>query len=132
LKKEKVTIENINLCDDVVFLIEALKKIGLKITQEKNKMEIHNCFPSCEGQGEELEVGSGGTTLRFLLPLLSLGKRKYKVILSDELSMRPHGPLINALEELGAKIEKEKNTFIIQGPIQKKKISVDASLSSQF
>src|SRR5690606_30745434 len=116
LKKEKVTIENINLCDDVVFLIEALKKIGLIIIQKESKLEIHNSFPSCEKEGKEINVGSGGTTLRFLLPLLSLGKKKYKVTLSNDLSQRPHEALIQALFDLGVKIEREENAFYIQGP----------------
>lgn len=121
LKKEKVIIENINLCDDVVYLIKALEKIGLKITQEKNKIEIHNYFPLCEGQGCELEVGSGGTTLRFLLPLLALGRQKYKVILSEDLSMRPHGALINALKELGVKVKEEKMRTLFKGCFKEKK-----------
>jgi len=132
LKEEKIIIENINYCDDVVFLVKALQKIGLEISQEESKIEILNSFPTCERDGLSLDIGSGGTTLRFLLPLLSLGTKEYKVILSEELSKRPHDDLIQSLRSLGARIEKKENSFIVQGPISKKEVVVDAALSSQF
>lgn len=135
LKKEKVLIENINFCEDVTYLIEALKLIGLNLFQTESSITILNSFPDCEkdiNKEISLTIGDGGTTLRFLLPLLSLGKKTYKLILSEQLMGRPHDDLLMALSSLGAIISKEKNIISIKGSITKESVKVDAKLSSQF
>ena len=132
LSEKKLRIKNLNLCDDVLFLMKSLDEIGIEIKQEGEDFLVLNSFPACEKGNKKLFVGEGGTTLRFLLPFLSLGQCEYEIEMADQLASRPHHELIAKLEELNVKIKYENKKIFLQGPRTAKKIVVDSSLSSQF
>lgn len=136
IKKEDVTISNIPLSSDVVTMISCLRKIGLIIDVGQNSLVVRGSFPECEGSNNvRLATGDGGTTNRFLIPLLARGKQKYEIIPEGHMKERPMGPLINSLTDLGCAIKyNEGETWIsIQGPyIEKKETRVDCSTSTQF
>ncbi|MBY0516544.1 MAG: hypothetical protein K2P81_06530 [Bacteriovoracaceae bacterium] len=131
----KMKISHLSDSLDVKYLREALIKVGLQITGNES-VEFHNSFPECEAGDEELflDVGEGGTTARFLLALLSLGKRKYKLNLEGRLAERPWEELIEALEFAGARIKKSDQSITIQGPVNVSKIktSINSNRSTQF
>ena len=121
LLKDKLKLSNLSTSEDTLYLIEALNKIRTNIFN--NSIDI--------------EVGSGGTTFRFLLPLLcSLEGRHFIVKGSYQLSARPIIDLISPLEQMGANISINKNTIFpieIHGVrLNPGKYFVDAQKSSQF
>lgn len=132
LNSEEFTLSNLNLCDDVLFLMKALEKVGIKIEERGNDYVVMNSFPACESEGNTLFVGDGGTTFRFLLPFLSLGHCEYQVQMGEQLASRPHEELVSKLQELHVKIKRSGNSIILQGPLKHKRIEVDSKLSSQF
>lgn len=132
LSEEDITITDIPKADDVVNLISCLTKIGIDISKEANQAVIKKSFPACETVDKELLVGEGGTTLHFLMALLSLGKRTYTLQMSDSLAMRPHDALIDALRIAGASARQINDKIIIQGPITNKKTIVNCDKSSQY
>lgn len=126
--EDSIQIKNLPDSDDVMNMLNCFKQIGLEVTEGK----VSNSFPECE-QGEKcLEVGEGGTTLHFLMGLLSLGKEKYTLKMSEGLSVRPHDELIKALTLLNVKIKQDKNFIYLQGPIKAGTIEVNCSKSSQY
>ncbi len=135
LSTNSFSIENLPLSTDVETMISCLKKIGLIIKQEQNSLEILNSFPECEPSSNELviETGDGGTTNRFLLAMLSLGKRPYKMILKGDMRNRPMKEMEDILTQAHCKISNNKGDISIQGPIHYKGvIKVDCSKSTQF
>ena len=88
LYPEEFFLRDVNSCEDVAYLVQALKKIGIEIEHDGHNLRIKGCFPTCEfdlGQALDLDLGNGGTTVRFLLPFLSLGKRLYRLKLGNRL-----------------------------------------------
>lgn len=134
LKPHTVTLENVPDADDVLFLIKALKEIGLDIHIDNEKVEVRNNFPDCEKNAEVyLEVGEGGTTARFLACMLLLGKSKYILKLGKRLKERPWGEFIKVANELGAHCSLNGEELSIQGPvIVNEKLEVDCGQTTQF
>ena len=108
-----VRIINLSDSTDVLTLLECLKKIGIDIQKKDNEIVITNSFPECEKLTDEtitLESGDGGTTNRFLLALLALGKNKYSLKTKHGMSKRPMDGLLNALKALPVNLSiSEKN-----------------------
>jgi 3-phosphoshikimate 1-carboxyvinyltransferase len=131
-------ILNLPASDDVTFLINSFKSIGLKLEVKSSATTFLNSFPECEGVGPDpvvLHVGEGGTTARFLLSLLSLGKRRYLLHMEGRLSQRPWEGLIQALRSAGAKIEwEDAHHLSIQGPVQPQKLprTISCKDTTQF
>lgn len=132
-------ITNLPKSTDVSNLINCLQQIGLKIVVSYNEVVFENTFPACEVLTDEkiiLKTGDGGTTNRFLLALLALGKNTYELIPTEKMGERPMQELVNALRELGVMVKVGENSWIeLQGPINlenKKLIEVDCSRSTQF
>ena len=134
LVKEEVIVENVSFSGDVFKMIESLKEIGLIIEKNNKTLIIKNSFPECEGEGElELHTGDGGTTNRFLLGMLALGKREYKVIPDSDFLQRPNDSLFKSLKKLKVKVELFSNYITVQGPlVSRSEIVVDSAKSTQF
>jgi 3-phosphoshikimate 1-carboxyvinyltransferase len=139
LDPKKNQILNYTPSQDVIDLINALKRIGVEIKQENDSLEISNTFPECEIPGESiisLELGEGGTTSRFLIALLCLGKNSYRLNVSGKLNERPFDDLLSTLKQLGASIESEGDKLfplILKGPIRRpKEIDVSTKHTTQF
>lgn len=135
LKNEPVTLINLPKAQDTLDLMSCLKRVGLKFSSSKeNEITITNHFPACEltEREVELELGEGGTTSRFLIPLLALGKCNYKLLLSQQMKARPMQELYTSLRELGVSVL-EKELIILQGPIKSlTQTLIDCEKSSQF
>jgi len=136
IKKEDVLIKNIPLSSDVLTMIECLKRIGLKVEIEKSNIKVCGSFPACEKErGCELETGDGGTTNRFLIPLLCRGRNEYIINPEGHMRERPMEPLVNSLKDLGCAVTYNENGHWIKvkGPyLKKKETKIDCSSSTQF
>jgi 3-phosphoshikimate 1-carboxyvinyltransferase len=137
LKKQKISIFDLPEANDVKDMINVLKRIGLSITRNENELKILNSFPECEKKEHtniKLNLGEGGTTSRFLFPLLCLGSNCYEVTLQGEMAIRPMDDLVEHLCHLGAKITKKiDGVYLLQGPIKLNgKIFIDCSKTTQF
>ncbi len=84
-----------------------------------------------------IDIADCGTAARFLTTYLACHEGEWLLTGTDRMKQRPMAPLVDALRSLGADIqytEKEGNLPLrIQGkPIAGGKVSIDASVSSQF
>lgn len=91
-----------------------------------------------EGGGSEVYYcNNAGSVARFLMPLLAITPGHHTLTGDDRLCQRPMAPLIEALRQMGLRVEcTEKEGFLplhIQGGIPTRRtVSVDPLLSSQF
>lgn len=135
---DSITINNVPESTDVLNLISSLRLIGLKITIKNSSVTVHNSFPLCEVLTDKvisLETGDGGTTNRFLIPLLALGQNTYEIIPSHKMKDRPMQELDTVLKTMAVDvIRNEKIWFAIKGPVRISEhvIDVDCSESTQF
>lgn len=136
IKREDVTISNIPLSTDVLTMVDCLKKIGLTLEVSDNEIKVIGSFPECEkNKGAILETGDGGTTNRFLIPLLARGSQEYEIIPEGHMRSRPMGPVVESLKELGCSVKyKEEGAWIkLKGPyLAGSRTYVDCSSSTQF
>ncbi len=134
LKPGKMTLHHLPKASDVTFLIDGLRQIGLQIDCLSETAVISNSFPHCErSQGNEIFVGEGGTTARFLASLLSLGHAPYTLILGNRLKERPWNEFISTIKKLGGKSHLVENRLFIQGPVQfPETLEIDCSETTQF
>lgn len=133
ISDQKIKIKNIPKSTDVLTLINCLTEIGLEIKRETDSLLISNCFPACE-QSENplrLKTGDGGTTNRFLIPLLALGENEYELVPDGLISQRPIDELIKHLKKLDIKIRIDNNEYWlkIQGPLHKKTETIEVGCS---
>jgi len=89
--------------------------------------------------GEVYDVGPAGTTFRFLTAYLALQPGRQILTGSERMLQRPIGPLVDALNGLGAKITYQKREgyppLIIDAPGELaagSRIDIPADISSQF
>ena len=133
-------VYNVPRSTDVENLLNAFSMIGLSVERSGDDVVINNSFPECELLAEEetleIHTGDGGTTNRFLLCLLSRGKKRYQLITSKEFRERPSDTLFSVLSEIGSDITIGENFWAeIRGnrkKIKKQTVEVDCSQSTQF
>ena len=85
----------------------------------------------------EIDAEDAGTAFRFLLAFLSQKPGKYILTGSDRMKKRPVGPLVEALNSIGADISYEDEfdfppLKIIGKVLKGDRVEVDATVSSQF
>ncbi|NQV13619.1 MAG: 3-phosphoshikimate 1-carboxyvinyltransferase [Parcubacteria group bacterium] len=137
LTKGTSELKGVSRCDDCVALTEALRKLGIGITQNGGEVTvIGNGGDFNEFKGE-INVGQAGTTMRFLTAVCSLVPGEIILDGSDRMRERPISDLVNALRGLGADIEYvDKRGYpplkIKGGKMKGGQVSVDGDVSSQY
>lgn len=138
LIQESIIVNDLPFADDVQDLLLILKDIGIDLSYspDKKTVVINNSFPECEKDSVTpmiLSGSEGGTTIRFLIPFLALGKNEYKIPMKGKLSERPFSEILDLVESLGGMACIEDTILKIKGPIKlPKQISVDCSETTQF
>lgn len=110
-----------------------LKVIGE--SEADDVVRLRQCLLDLEQGKTQFDCGSGGTTFRFFLALLSRHPGRYLLEGSERLFSRPHEPLFQALRTLGVQIQKKSSRqleVISQGWQVEQAIYVDQNQSSQY
>ena len=100
----KSTIKNLLKSDDVLSAIKCLKKLGVKIKQDRNTCKIFglglNGFKYKKNL--TLDAGNSGTLGRLIMGLLVHSNKKIKIIGDKSLSKRDFQRVIWPLQKFGA------------------------------
>jgi len=99
-------------CEDTSLLIDALGAAGWSITRS-SQIVLGARGAGADRRGVagqaadiiEVHLGNSGTGARFLLSLLAAVPGRFVVTGTSRLQERPMGPLLEALERLGAQVE---------------------------
>lgn len=133
----RLHFDNISDCDDSRHLKNAIDVIRRSI-MEVDGRPVFSMNPGHIG-GKLLDVGEGGTTLRFAMAYAAALPGSYiRLTGSPRLMERPIQPLVDALSGMGAAITEEtlpdgRKAWLILGSQLKGGVcDLDASLSSQF
>jgi 3-phosphoshikimate 1-carboxyvinyltransferase len=138
-------VHNISASSDVTNMVNAFKKIGLRLQIQGSTITFENSFPECEKEIKEdvikLETGDGGTTNRFLIALLARGKKEYHLFPTEKMAERPIEDLMKPLQKLSVYIEcdtsgkKDQPWIKLRGPASlynTTKLEIDCEKSTQF
>ena len=137
------TLTNItDICDDVRDLINALTKLGVKITINEQKGEIVVIGTGgkfCCPENGEINCGLGGTTTRFLIGLSLLFNFDVKITAIGKMLERPVNNLLDVISKLGKNVKYLQKPDCLPIEISKtnglktpNEIEIDCSKSSQF
>lgn len=124
--------------DDSYWCIDALKRLGTTIDVQEDVVFIEGSAGKWKNNSGELFIGAAGTIARFLPGALSIAKEgSWKIDGIPQLRDRPLTPLINALRQLGGKVEylSENKGLPLQVTgmgLQGGDVSIPGNVSSQF
>jgi 3-phosphoshikimate 1-carboxyvinyltransferase len=137
LAEGRTTVTNALFSDDSHFCVEALRRLGFLVQTDDRAHTI-----AVTGQGgrvpaesAELFVGNSGTTSRFLTALLTLGHGDYTIDGSARMRQRPLGDLLDALRQLGARVESATDcppVRVLAAGLPGGRAKVAGDVSSQF
>jgi len=123
---------------DADLMVKGLQSLGCNIEELKTEQGFdYQITPQKLSGPTQIDVGNAGTVMRFLPPIASLATGLVHFDGDARSHERPLGPVIKALEQLGASIE-HGNKFRLpltingSGEIKGGEVKVDASASSQF
>lgn len=152
LAEGKSVLRGVLFSDDSRHFLQALTDLGFSVTVDEEHccVTVEGCGGKIPCAGEEaipesspehpiasVYVGSAGTAARFLTAFLGLSLGYYRMDASEQMKKRPMRELLEALEDMGARVRYEEEPyhfpFVIGCPEWKKqKVTVDVDKSSQF
>lgn len=82
-------------------IIHALSGIKNSIRHPSDAKDARELAACLESNEQDINIGNGGTSLRFILPYLCLKQELKKLDCGESLKRRPIKPLLLALEKMG-------------------------------
>jgi 3-phosphoshikimate 1-carboxyvinyltransferase len=133
LAKGKSQIRNVLLSRDTIATINACKTFGAIIKEDGANLRIESSG-DIKLQSNEIDASNSGTTMRISAAIVSLLDTKTTLSGDSSLRKRPMQPLLDALEDLGARCTSTdgKPPITVKGKIYGGEVSIPGSVSSQF
>ena len=130
------TLTNIQISDDTLVFVQALKDLGFNIKEiDGASCVVTGSDGRIPNNAASVWCGSAGTAARFLLAAVAAGAGTYHFDATEQMKRRPMHTLIEALMSQGVQITSETGTFpleMITKGMAGGHIQLDASESSQF
>ncbi len=120
-----------------MLIIRSLANSQVKLDNISDSDDTKNLLKALEGDSNIKDVGHAGTAMRFLTAYFSTRDQVVILTGSDRMKQRPIGPLVGALQQMGAQIiylEKEHcpPLEITGKEMTGGRIEIDGGISSQF
>ena len=116
--------------NDIMTTIDCLRNLGVEIDINENEVTVHPSF--FQKDVSDINVNDSGSTLRFLLPLVSFLSQKTNIKCSGRLQDRPIQELINQLKLSGLTFSTDKLPFTVDGTFHKIDFEFPGDVSSQY
>lgn len=134
LSHSHVIIRNPLISEDTKATLDALFAMGAEIGKRSDGLMIF-CEKLRAAPGT-IDARNSGTTIRLIAGIASLLDRTITLTGDESLVKRPMAPLVDALEQLGAKCEylgmRGNPPLRVTGPITKEEARLPGDVSSQF
>ncbi len=138
LAEGETTISNLLDSDDTRVMLDALEKLGVKLTREQDGCVVQGTRGAFTAKTADLFLGNAGTAIRPLTAALAVNGGDYRVHGVPRMHERPIGDLVDGLRQIGARIDYEANEGYPPLRIRAGTIAVDepirvrGDVSSQF
>ena len=127
-------IENLNLCEDVLVIIESLQRLGLDVQVKSRAAHIVGGLNKLKAA--KLDFKNAGTAARFSTALTCLIPGKSVLDGNKRMRERPIEDLLKALESLGAELKSESGYFPVSvrggNLLARQNVILDSRVSSQY
>jgi len=135
LSPGKSVIEGALQCDDTQRTLEGIQRLGAKVLVKKTRT-ISSGIRRPTTSNRPINCGESGATLRFLTAISSTSPKTVRLSGSGRLANRPLGPLVKAINTLGASAHSISNgrglEVLVRGPLRGGEVTVPGDVSSQF
>ncbi|MGL4655683.1 MAG: 3-phosphoshikimate 1-carboxyvinyltransferase [Sarcina sp.] len=136
LAKGRSIISNLDLSDDIIATMNAMKSLGANIEELGNKsfaIDGSNTFKN-KKDNIVVDCNESGSTLRFLVPLAIAEENKVKFIGRGNLGKRPLNIFYDIFDRQGIKYSYEEGVLNldIDGALKGEIFNVAGNISSQF
>lgn len=122
--------------DDTVAMRELLDGLGAGVRDGTDDGVVEVFRAVDVDTAATVDARMSGTTARFALPVLALGRAEHRLDAHPQLRARPMGPSLRALEHLGARVrvqgEPDRLPVTIAGPLRNGHVTLGGDVSSQF
>ncbi|MEL7496970.1 MAG: 3-phosphoshikimate 1-carboxyvinyltransferase [Planctomycetota bacterium] len=132
-------LEGVLESDDTRYMRDALIQLGIDVQFESDAALAHvvGCDGDVPNQTAYLFIGNSGTTIRFLTAMLGIAGGNYRLDGVPRMRERPIGPLVDALQQLGANVTAESPNdcppvSIRSTGIRQSSVTLSGNLSSQY
>ena len=125
-----ITLTNVNLCEDVMTTINALRVLGAKF--DINGTTVKYLGKEKVSGDIVIDAGESGTTLRMLFPLACYLYKNVKFLAKKSLMSRPFKVFKEILENQKIKYEKNDEYIQVFGQIRLQDFVIEGNVSSQF
>ena len=130
-------LRGLSECEDTTYLKRALRAWGASFSSSQEGLEVRGWDGVPPSTSALLDAGEAATNLRFLLALAGLSEGPILLSGSDALMRRPHGPLLDFLQQKGCEIrffqkEGRKCIEVSGDPLSGGEWVGPGELSSQF
>ncbi len=132
-------VSGIITSDDMHATMRALRALGAKIEyNDKTCVAIVTGAPQSKTSvnfakiNSPVDCGESGSTLRFLIPILSLTNGPVSFVCHGKLASRPQNVYKNIFNRQGHVFNQSGNTIYIENAINSGEYIIDGSISSQF
>lgn len=138
LAQGETLVQNLLVSDDTRHMLDALKMLGISITQiDTVDYQIQGSGGKFPNQEAKLFLGNAGTAFRPLLAVLAIMGGHYYLSGVSRMHERPIGDLVDALKQLHAKIQYLGNPGyppleIKLAEIRNTPVTIKGNVSSQF
>lgn len=116
--------------NDIMTTIDCLRNLGVEIEINENEVAVHPSF--FQKDVSDINVNDSGSTLRFLLPLVSFLSQKTNIKCSGRLQDRPIKELMDQLKLSGLTFSEDKLPFTVDGTFHKIDFEFPGDVSSQY
>ena len=124
------------LSADTLATVDACRAFGAEIRQEGDYLEIAGVIGKPKVPDNVIDAKNSGTTMRLCMSVASLAEGATVFTGDSSLRRRPNGPLIKALNDLGAVCYSTRGTgtapIVVHGVMEGGKVTIPGNVSSQF
>ena len=135
LSKESIVRRPL-LSADTLATVRASEKFGASIERKGENLIIHGFDGRPKVPDDVIDAANSGTTLRLMTAIAALTDGITVLTGDSSLRTRPNGPLLEALNKLGAKAcstrGNERAPIIVRGGLKGAEVDISGSISSQF
>jgi 3-phosphoshikimate 1-carboxyvinyltransferase len=106
------TLRGALFSEDTEVMADSLRRLGIRVEADgsESRFDVWGEGGRIPAASADLFVGNSGTTMRFLVALLGLGRGRYLVDGVPRMRERPIQPLLDTLQALGVKARSVNGT----------------------
>jgi 3-phosphoshikimate 1-carboxyvinyltransferase len=136
LARGESKIKNPLLGFDTQATIDAVRALGAEITQEGDVWRVRGTGGEIKPRVDTIDARNSGTTIRLMSAIAAVSPKPVRLTGDESILKRPMGPLVEALEKLGAKARCEgrqgRPPVVVGGGLSGGEVEITGAVSSQF